>query len=93
MSDRRRDLDSIFNGLLERPHPQSAGTIKLQRWGGTRKHPKNINSNREMACVLEGNKYIFVQDFFVLRIFVPWEHRWGGHIHMGKNMGFQFASW
>jgi len=37
----RGDTESfpIFNLLLERPHPQSPGTIKSQRQVGTRKRP------------------------------------------------------
>ena len=31
--------------LLERPRPQCAGTIKLQRWVGTQKCPKQKNHN------------------------------------------------
>jgi hypothetical protein len=32
-------------GLLERPHPPSAGTTKSQRRVGTRKRPKTKNQN------------------------------------------------
>ncbi len=43
--------------LLERPHPQSAGTTKSQRRVGTRKCPKKktITSDHEITCVLERN--------------------------------------
>jgi hypothetical protein len=48
---------STYVVLLERPHPQSAGTTKSQRRVGTRKRPqkKTITSDREITCVLERN--------------------------------------
>jgi hypothetical protein len=34
--------------LLQRPHPQSAGTIKSQRRVGTHKHPPKKNHNQQL---------------------------------------------
>jgi len=84
---------------LERPHPQSAGTTKSQRWGGTRKRPKKtITSDREVTyCQKEINTFLTKtffppRRFFHARLFfVPREHCWGGNNYMGKNMGCQFV--
>ncbi len=97
MDEEDTALPSLSLSLLERPRPQSAGTIKSQRRVRTRKAPpqKNMASDREITCVLVRNFYIFEEDFFhPRRSFVPEEHCWGGHhIYTGKNMGSQFAAW
>ena len=86
----------VFDSL-ECLHPQSAGTVKSQHRVGTRKRPlpkKTITNEHETTCVLERNKYNCVLDFFWSRVCLSTGNIvWGGHIYMGKNMGFQFAAW
>jgi hypothetical protein len=50
-------VDLLQINLIERPHPQSAGTTKSQRRVETRKRPKKKTrtSDREITCVLERN--------------------------------------
>ncbi len=46
----------LLSSLLDYPHPQSVGTIKLQCWVGTHKRPPPKKaSDCEITCVLERN--------------------------------------
>jgi len=78
---------------LERPHPQSAGTTKLQRRVGTRERPPKKNHNQWLWDNMRLSKELtfFLLDRFLSTrnivgvVRITWGKIWGNNIYRGDE--------